>query len=268
MVEKRTLIFLILTTLVWALIATGAMAYYYLEQTKCQAQFNEKQETLTELAENYEASMNKQDLLLRDYNALLGEYYQFFDENCSIFMDEYIQLLSNLGGNYTSTLNKFPKLNETYNSLLNTSQTLSEEDLVTRDEFESLISDFHKLLVALTAKELENFLSKITMMSVNLCIDYGNDTRTWYNVSVLPGMTLFDLTQNLTKVRYDYYPWMEPGHVLVNSINGVAPSEGKYWFWYYWDEAKDEWIFGQVGCDAWILRNNGTYRWIYKVWGS
>lgn len=269
MVKDRTLVFVILATLVWALITTGAMAYYFLEKIRYEEQLNEKQQSLMGLTENYKVSIDKQDLLLRDYNTLLEEYYQFFGENCSQFMGDYKRLLSNLASNYTTMLNTFPKLNETYNNLVSTSQMLTEQNVVTRKEFDSLISIFHKLLVDLTAKELESFIGEITMISVNLCIDYGNDTRIWFNVSATPGMTLFDLTRNLTNVEYDYYAWMEPGHVLVNSINDVvpSPSEGKYWFWYYWDELNHKWVFGQVGCDAWILKNNGTYRWIYKAWG-
>ncbi|MDH7478047.1 MAG: hypothetical protein QHH17_06680 [Candidatus Bathyarchaeota archaeon] len=253
LVEKRTLIFIALAILTWALIATGATTYYYLEQLRYQSQLAEKQGLLTGLAENYTISMEKEDMLLRDYNALFGEYYQLF---------------SNLGGNYTHVLNTFPKLNETYAYLLNQALELGAQDVVTRTEFEALLSEFHKLLSNLAAKELEKALIKVSLMHVNLCINYGNETIVWYNVSASPGMTLFDLTKNLTNVEYGYYPWMEPGHVLVNSINGVVPEGEKYWFWYYWDETNHEWVFGQVGCDAWILKDNGTYRWIYKLWGS
>lgn len=268
MVEKRTLVFVILAILTWALIATGVMAYYYLEQLRYQSQLVETQGLLTGVAENYTTSMAKQDMLLRDYNALFGEYYQLYPENCSIFMDEYCQLLSNLGGNYTHVLNTFPKLNDTHAYLLNQAQALSAQNVVTRTEFEALLSEFYKLLSNLAAKELENSLVKVSLIHVNLCINYGNETPPiWFNVSATPGMTLFDLTRNLTNVEYDYYAWMEPGHVLVKSINGVASDGEKYWFWYYWDETNHEWVFGQVGCDAWILRDNGTYRWIYKAWG-
>jgi hypothetical protein len=254
--------------LVWALIATGATAYYYLEQLRFQEQLAERQYLLTGLAENYTESIEKQDMLLRDYNALFGEYYQSYpEENCSIFMGEYCRLLSNLGNNYTHVLNTFPKLNETYTYLSNQAQSFSAKDMVTRTEFESILSEFHKLLSDLAAKELEDSLTKVSLINVNLCINYGNGTIVWYNISVSLGMTLFDLTKNLTNVEYWYYPLMEPGHVLVNSINGVAPEGEMYWFWYYWDETKSEWVFGQVGCDAWVLKNNGTYRWIYKTWG-
>jgi hypothetical protein len=266
LVEKRTIVFVTLAMLVWASIATGSMAYYYLEQIRYQEQFNENQQLLVELSENYNTSIVKQDLLSRDYNALLGEYYQFLGENCSLFMDKYTKLLSNLSSNYTSTLNKFPKMNETHNNLLNKTQTLCEQSVVTRGEFDSLLNDFYRLFAALTAKELERFIGEMSAIKVNLCIDYGNETKEWHNVSTSSGMTLFDLTQNITNVKYDYYPLMEPGHILVTSINNLAPSGGKYWFWNYWDEGKNEWIRGQVGCDAWTLKNNGTYKWVYEMW--
>lgn len=266
MVEQRAIALVLLATLVWASLATGAMTYYYLEKMRYQEQFDEKQQLLVELAENYNVSTAKQDLLLRDYNALLGEYYQFFGENCSLFMGKYEKLLHNLSINYTLTLDGFPELNETYNNLLNKTRTLSEQSVVTKGEFDSLLNDFYRLFASLTARELDGFLGKIGVMAVNLYIDYGNETKRWHNVSTSLGITLFDLTQNTTKVEYTYYSWMEPGHILVNSINNVTPSEGKYWFWYYWDEAKNEWVSGQVGCDAWILKNNGTYKWVYKTW--
>jgi hypothetical protein len=255
-----------LATLTWALMATGSVAYYYLEQTRYQSQFDEKQQMLAELARNYNASLAKQDLLSRDYNALLREYYQFFGDNCSSFVGEYLKLLSDLNSNYTSTLNEFTILNETYDYLLNKTLTLSSQNNVTRGAFDSLLSSFHELSAALVARELEGFLAGVSVVKVNLFIDYGNETKEWYNVSTSPGMTLFDLTQNLTKVEYDYYPLMEPGHTLVTSINGLSPSGGKYWFWHYWDEAKNEWVAGQVGSDAWMLKNNGTYSWVYEMW--
>ncbi|MEM3459344.1 MAG: hypothetical protein QXN36_07395 [Candidatus Bathyarchaeia archaeon] len=264
MVEKRTIVFITLAITVWASITSGFAAYYYLEQMRYQKQAYEKQQLLTELTENYYTSITKLDLLSRDYNSLLEEYYHF-GENLSLFVDKYKNLLSNMGNNYTLALNRFPKLNETYNNLL--SRTLNGQS-ITREEFNSLLNDFYKLLTDLAAKELESFMDKISAIKVNLCIDYGNGTVEWHNISVPHGTTLFDLTHNMTEVTYTYYSWMEPGHILVNSINNVsaAPSEEKYWFWHYWDETNNRWISGQIGCDAWILKDNGTYKWEYKMW--
>jgi len=251
--------FIILATLVWATITSGLTAYYYLEQVKYQEKFDEKQQLLSEITENYDTSTAKWNSLSGDYGALLGEYQWFAGENYSQFMSVYEKLLSELGGNFTAVLTEFPELNATYNNLSNEFQTLNEKSQVTKEEFGSLLDDFYKLFTALTAKELEGFLGKISVIEVSLRIDYGNQTIEWYNVSTHPGITLFDLTREKTVADYSYWPTMEPGHILITSINNYA--EG-YWLWYYWDEVKKDWIFGPVGCDAWILSNHGTYKWI------
>jgi hypothetical protein len=264
--EKRTILFLMLAAVVWASIASSSMAYYYLEQTRYKGQNDEMQQLLNGIAENYNSSLTKQDSLSRDYNTLLGEYYQFFGDNYSQFMSGYKSLLSSLEGNYTSALNKFPELKEAYNNLLNNSQALSEKNVVTGEEFDSLLKDYYRLFMSLAAKELEDFLNTISTIEVTLCIDYGNETQKWHNLSASSGKTLFDLTLQIAKVDYDYYSLMEPGHMLINSIDDLAPSGGKYWFWYYWDGTKNEWIRGQIGCDAWLLKDNGIYKWAYKTW--
>jgi len=258
LVEKRTIVFVTLATLVWASIATGSVAYYYLEQIRYGEQVKEKQQLLNELAGNYSASVTKRNLLSGDYGALLGEYQWFSGENYSALMGKYEKLLSNLGGNYTLTLNEFPELNETYNTLLNEFQTLNEKSAITREEFSSLLDEFYRLFTALAMKEMEGYLGHISVIKVSLCIDYGNSTIEWHNISTSHGITLFDLTREIAKVEYSYWPTLEPGHILVTSINNY--KEG-YWIWYYWDDVENRWIFGPVGCDAWILKDNGIYNW-------
>jgi len=258
LVEKRTIAFVTLATLVWASIATGSAAYYYLEQMRYGEQVREKQQLLNELAENYSVSATKRNLLSGDYGALLGEYQWFMDENYSAFMGKYERLLSNLRGNYTLTFNEFPELNRTYYNLLDESQTLSQKSTITREEFGSLLDEFYKLFTALAMKEMEGFQGQLSEINVSLCVDYGNLTIEWHNTSISSGITLFDLTRKIAKVEYSYWPTMEPGHILVDSINNYA--EG-YWLWYYWDDVKSKWIFGPVGCDAWILEDNGIYNW-------
>jgi hypothetical protein len=253
------LTFVTLATLVWAVMATGFMFYYHLEQVKYKEQIAENQQLLNEFTENYDISVTKRNLLAGDYSALLGEYQWFSGENYSVFMDEYEKLLSNLRGNYTSTLNKFPELNATYNNLTSEFQILNGKGIVTKEEFGSLLDGFYKLFMALTTKELEGFLGNVNVMDVSLCIDYGNQTIEWHNVSITIGATLFDLTQKIAKVEYSYWPTMEPGHILITSINNHTQG---WWLWYYWDEVKSEWIFGPVGCDAWILNDNGIYKWV------
>lgn len=267
MIEKRTLTVMVLATLVWALIASSLAAYYYLETSRYQRESEERQQMLLGITEGYKEALKRQDLLQRDYNALLGEYYTFTEENYFILVEKYAQLLSNLGSNYTQTIN-FSELKKAYESLINATQELKEQEVITRGAFEPLLMEFDELLRSIVAKELENLIGENTSIKVNLCVDYGNGTRTWFNVSASPGESLFDITQQVAQIEYEYYPTMSPGHVLMKTINGVAPSEGKYWFWYYWDSNTNQWVFGQVGCDAWILRDGGTYRWIYKDWGD
>lgn len=259
MVEKRTMVFVTLATLVWALMTTGFMSYYYMEQTKFQKQVDEKQQLLKELTENYEASTTKRNLLVGDYGTLLGEQQLHTSENYSSLMGKYEKLLSNLSGNYTLTLNAFPELNKTYSNLLAEFQALNNRSQVSKEEFGSLLGDFYKLLTALTIKESEGLLGKVGVIEVSLCIDYGNLTVKWFNISASPSASLFDLTQKVANVEYSYWPTMEPGHILITSINNYAKG---YWVWYYWDEENNDWVFGPVGCDAWILNNNGVYKWI------
>ena len=258
MVEKRTIAFVTLAMLVWASIATGSVAYYYLEQIKYGEQLKEKQQLLNEIAENYSASATKRNLLSGDYGVLLGEYQWFLGENYSVLMGKYEKLLSNLRGNYTSTLNEFPELNETYKNLSEEFQTLNKKSAITKEEFGSILDEFYKLFTTLAIKELEGFQDKISTIEVSLSINYSNQTIESHNVSIPLGTTMFDLTRKIAKVEYSYWPTMEPGHILVTSINNY--TEG-YWIWYYWDELESKWIFGPVGCDAWILKDNGIYNW-------
>ena len=252
------MMFITLATLVWASLATGFVTYYYLEQAKYQDQINEKQQLMNQLTENYDVSTTRRNLLSGDYGVLLGEYQWLSGENYSSLMDEYGELLSNLNANYTSMLNEFHELNTTYGYLSNKFQALNEKNQVSKEEFGSLLDEFYKLFMALTLKESEAFLGKTSEITANLCIDYGNLSIEWHNISISSGTTLFDLTQKVAKVEYSYWQTMEPGHILITSVNNYAKG---YWIWYYWNGAKNEWIFGPVGCDAWILNNKGTYKW-------
>jgi hypothetical protein len=245
--------------LLWALLATGFMGYYYLEYMKTRGHLDEVQGLLREIADNYNASAAKRNLLYGDYGLLLGEYQWIQGENCSLLMTKYEKLLLSLSGNYTSTLKENPDLNETYNALLNKFYSLNNKSLVTKEEFGPLLTDFYKLLTALATREMEKFIGRASVIHVNIIIDYGNQTIKWYNQTpASPGTTLFEVTRKIADIEYSYWPTMEPGHILVTSINNYTAG---YWIWYYWDETKSEWVFGPVGCDAWILTDEGIYKW-------
>jgi hypothetical protein len=235
------------------------MAYYYMQQLRLKEQLDAKQQLLRELTESYDESVAKRNLLSADYGALLGEYQCFLDENYSSLMGAYARLLSNLNGNYTSMLADFPELNTTYNDLLNKTQTLSGKSEVTKEEFGSLLNDFYKLFNALTLKELDNTIGVTSEIQVSLCINYTKigGTAEWHNISISPYSTLFDLTREVANITYDYYSTMEPGHIIITSID----NQNAWWLWYYWDETTGNWVWGPVGCDAWTLKSNGIYKW-------
>ncbi|NWG11090.1 hypothetical protein HXY33_04990 [Candidatus Bathyarchaeota archaeon] len=258
MVEKRILVFTTLSMLVLLSISAGSAAYYYMEQNRYAEQLQEKQQLLTMLTENYDVAVSKRNLLGGDYSLLFGEYQRFVGENYSALIGEYDVLLLNLRGNYTSALNAFPELNESYNLLLSEFQLISQKGTVTKAEFGSLLDGFYRLFTSLAMRELDSYTGELNLIDVRLSINYSNSSTEWHNVSVSLGTTLFELTREVAEVEYSYDPTMEPGHILVSSINNYADG---FWVWYYWDTAASVWVFGPVGCDAWILRNNGVYNW-------
>ncbi|MDI6847626.1 MAG: hypothetical protein QMD23_05800, partial [Candidatus Bathyarchaeia archaeon] len=84
------------------------------------------------------------------------------------------------------------------------------------------------------------------------------------------GSSLLQLTQKIAKVNYTS-DWMKPGHIRLTAINDETEyktgySEGRAWIWYYWDDNKQEWLSGPVGCDAWMLEDEGIYKWNFEYW--
>lgn len=258
MVEKRTLSFITLAISIWALIATSFTAYYHTQSSTYYEQLQQRQKLLDELARNSEDALTKWNLLAANYSALHGEYQLYPEENYTSLMDTYEALMVNLKGNFADLLNNSPELNATYSLLWQGYQTLNQQTVIERDDFGELLSEFYKLFTLLALKEMDKSLGEVTAIQVNLLIDYGNTTRKWYNISAPLGTTLFNLTRTVAKVEYSHWPTMEPGHILITSINDSA--EG-YWLWYYWDENTSDWILGPVACDAWMLKNGGVYKW-------
>jgi hypothetical protein len=258
MVEKRTLVFTTLGMIVLLSLATGSAAYYYLEQNRYLEQLKEKEQLLITLTQNYDHAVSKRNLLSADYSTLFGDYQWFSGENYSALLGKYNALLSNLKNNYTATMNEFPELNETYNLLVNELQLATQKSQVTKTEFGSLLDSFYQLFTSLAMKELDNYEGRVNEIDVSLSINYNSSTTEWYNVSAPTGTTLFELTRKYATVDYSYWPTLEPGHILLNAINNHADG---FWVWYHWDNTTSAWIFGPVGCDAWILRNGGIYNW-------
>ena len=99
---------------------------------------------------------------------------------------------------------------------------------------------------------------------INVLIDYGNGTRTWYLGVVLPsGATVFDATLTIATVSYtDWGPW----GIFVDAINGVRNSYPYYWIWWYWNftETPPRWTIGPMASNFYTLNNGTSIAWYYE----
>jgi len=273
LVEKRTLVFTTLALIIWATTASTFAGYYYLQYRNYSQQLNETQNSLNRSALDYDETVGKYNVLSGEYSELYGNYSYYFDSDYSKLLEPFRHLAVNMGKNFTGLLTTQEDLYRTYSELLNHYETLKQKNNVTREEFGSLLNEFSSLFYTLTLRELSQSFSETMTLSVNIGIDYGNGTLVWHNdTQTFAGSTLFELTQRIASINYTYYTLMEPGHILVDSINDKAtytdPSftSGHSWIWYYWDGTQKKWIVGPVGCDAWLLNDGGIYKWRYEYW--
>ena len=271
MVEKRALIFLTLAILVWAISISSLAGYFYLQNTMYTEQIGENQQSLNKTASNYDELTSKYNILLGEYSILYGSY-SFPGGNFTLLMEPLGRLIDNQKGNYSSLIMDQKDLNETYYTLEEDYQLVYQKGNVTGEDFGRLLNEYYDLFNLLAIRELSLVLSETVTLNVNACIDYGNGTTNWRNETKMPaGSSLFQLTQKIAEINYTYYPSMKPGHVLADSINDkkaytAGYSEGWSWIWYYWDGDEQNWISGPVGCDAWMLKNDGTYKWRFEHW--
>jgi len=263
---------MILVIFIWATLASAFAGYFYIQSRNYGQKLEETQSSLNKSASDYDDVVGKFNVLSGEYSKLYGDYSFFFDSNYAALVEPFGRLVAHLGGNYTDSLNAQEDLNRTYSELVSHYEMIRQQDNVTQEEFGSLLSEFSKLFYTLTLKELAQSISETVTLMVNVCMDYGNGTTVWLNdTKASAGSTLFKLTQKIANISYTYYPLMEPGHVLVDSINDKAaaytsPSSGYSWIWYYWDDAQKKWSVGPVGCDAWLLKDGGIYKWNYEYW--
>jgi uncharacterized protein YutD len=255
-----------LATIVWAALASAFAGYYYLQNGNNAQQLNNAQNSVNKLASNYSAVTNKYDLLLGEYGSLYGTYYDDTQNatfsNYTSLMPALGSLIADFGKNYTNLFVQ-TDINETYHQLLNDYENRMQKGNLTEDNLGSLLSEYYTLFSVSALRELGLAVSKASTLSVNIAIDYGNRTTEWFNETKVPaGYSLFELTQEIATVKYSYYN-TGPGHVWVDSINGIK-NGASYWLWYYWNNSDKSWAFGPVGCDAWLLQNAGVYEWKYE----
>jgi len=268
-------LFAALTMFVWAVLASSIAGYLYLQNTMNTEQIAENQQSLNTMATTYNEAMAKYDQLLSDYSFLQGNYSFPLNTNFTLLTGSFLTLLNSVEGNFSSLLTDQKDLNETYNALQSESQTLLLRGNVTREEFGDLLDGCYEFLNLLVIRELSKTISEVTTLTVSICIVYENGTVEWHNNTVIPtGSSVFQLTQKVATVNFTYDALMRPGHVRITSINNETEytsyepdySEGGAWLWYYWNDDKQEWVFGPVGCDAWMLKDGGTYKWNFEYW--
>ena len=276
MVEKRTLTFLALATLVWAVSTSSLASYFYLQNNSYQKQIDENNRLLNETALIYNELINKRNVLQSDYSLIYGSF-SFPNANLTSLMTQFGSLISNLKGNYSHLFEDQESLNLTYYTFQERYVTLDEGNNITSADFTGLLNDWGKIFDLLAIKELSTTISQIVTLNVSICLDYGNTTLEWHNQSDTPaGSSLLDLTERIATIDVKYQPLMEPGHIFLKSINGESEwtgynpeegySEGSSWIWYHWDSTSQLWILGTVGCDAWTLQNDGVYKWSFEYW--
>jgi hypothetical protein len=279
-----------LVVLCWAIIATGGTAWYYTNMMTYSDQLSDRETMLNEMMQGHNEMVEKYNVIATNYSDLYGSYQFFPPENLetieydnlrgnySKFLTDYSKLLNELNGTYSDLLSQHSELNGTYNALENRcdelmdrleSYTVENRTELINDltiDFNELLIKYGKLWNELTVKAYSGVMGTLEL-KVDLCIDYRNGTVIWSNATSVPvGSSLFDLIQKVAVVEYEYWATAEPGHMVVTSINGIKQNwmAGPWWLWYYWDVETGKWVHGPVGCDAWKLKADGTYKWAYE----
>jgi len=94
---------------------------------------------------------------------------------------------------------------------------------------------------------------------ISIGVDYGNQTRTWYNeTKALTGMTLFRVTRNTANLTYGTGGY-------VQSINGLSYNATHAWFWGKWDTYESNWTLINIGADSYSVADNETFFWYFGI---
>jgi hypothetical protein len=112
---------------------------------------------------------------------------------------------------------------------------------------------------ATTIQSLQSIVSTTTMQ-VNIGIDYGNGTLTWYNNTYVPiGVNVLNATYLVANVTTTPFS----GEPFLTGINGVQqdPQANNYWLYSVWDNGT--YFSPLIGADRQIMGNGGIALWNY-----
>ncbi len=117
-------------------------------------------------------------------------------------------------------------------------------------------------------KEYNNLTEQFNNISLkaNILLDYGNETKRWYNNTVLPlGATAFNATHTIAHTM-NYIDYEELG-IYVTSINGLAFNSSHGWVYWTWDSEGSQWALPKYSCSEHILHDGDTIAFAYsKGW--
>lgn len=105
-------------------------------------------------------------------------------------------------------------------------------------------------------------------VKVNIGINYGNGTTTWYNDTLLPrGASALTALVSVAQVEYKSGTY----GAYVTSVNGlqermISNNEGYSWFWYHYDVNKKKLVAGEIAADKYKLADGDVIVWSYEHW--
>lgn len=95
---------------------------------------------------------------------------------------------------------------------------------------------------------------------VDIGIDYGNTTRTWYNhTEALSGATLFDVTKHVANINYSVAMWSTE----ITTINNVAKQGSYGWTYWMWNKTSSSWSIIWEGVDKYVIVGSEIFMWYY-----
>jgi PKD repeat protein len=98
---------------------------------------------------------------------------------------------------------------------------------------------------------------------VDILLDYGNNTRVWYENVELPGFpSVLKATKAVASVEYT----MWGTDAFVDAINGVWNNDPYYWIWWTWNHSAKCWESGFVACNRYTLTDGDIIAWYYEDW--
>ncbi len=110
------------------------------------------------------------------------------------------------------------------------------------------------------------YVSQLRQLNVkyvtNVVIDYGNNTRHWYNnTRIEPGWNLYTVTETVANGNVNA-TCCEFGSHFVEGINGVQNTNTVYW-WVWTYNKTASWKTAQVGADQITVQNDSIFAWTY-----